>query len=368
MRILIIIFISFLWFFLVLYWNINYAYPNIKKQIRERIESKWEIPSKDYIVFSSSWYHNIITHWHYLESIQYIAIEAFRWGYEKYYYNWIDVITDINKSIPPYYVFAAQALSFWWWDDWYEYRKNILEKWMKNTCNENLFDEVEKNTPSKNFENPLNPCLDYNIPFELWYHYSFIDEDRNKSYKYYNITASHSDVPRWIPTLALWVIWWSRENAFIQANSIIAYSYVYDAPQCHRLSNNIKNVLDSLYSRNINKEDLEYIHNMLVDNWINIWTTKDFFENASNDNKNLFEEKLCLDNIQRVGRSINIAYLYESIEEPIEKSYLQEYYDKWLINYIPIDLLDIDWSRGLKYYYEDWYWDIVSPLDEQEKE
>jgi len=345
----IIIFLLFI-FVLFSFWEINKLNYIKHNQIRESLVTHPEwLPTKEFAENTSFWYKNLKADIYRLETIQYIWWNAVSSQYKKYLYKILDLITELNPYFEhPYKIWMLLLPDY---NERYEkltkdkQNENIIQaeklwlKWIKNFCNSEKIELIKNQDDLRKIwteEAYKNPCgKNYEIPYYLAFVYYYYLHDPINSSLYYKIASAHTDSLEWAKVLAAimqWK-WWNREKAYFMFLNIWKTLDKSDDKICLTYVTELEKLWANLFA---NKIVLDW---QILDT---IAKTRDqFLWKQDEKTKNLDNE--CSNYTKKATRELNLYYIEKANEKyKLDNSWISAQnakilFDKWYINYLPVD-------------------------------
>lgn len=337
------ILISFISFFKIN--EINYKkHREIKRVLVSHPEN---LPKKELAIATSFWFKNLRANMYWLQTIQYIWWNAFHSEYKKYLYKITDLVTELNPRFENPYVIAMLLLPDYnpRYEDINEEQRIIHEneaieiwiKWLKNFCDLskiNLIDNENDLSIIWNDEGLKNPCYSYKVPYFLAYNYFFHKNDPINAAKYYKVTSSIESSPSWAKDMAavmLWK-WWDREKSFFMFLNLANFL-------------NEENEICDFFIEELDKIwKWVFIENKISLSWKILKTIEDLRYNflGNNDEESVLNWQ-CINYVNKSTRELNLYYIEEANNkhksdfEWTNAKTTQELFEKWYIDYIPLD-------------------------------
>jgi hypothetical protein len=152
--------------------------------------------------------------------------------------------------------------------------------------------------------------------------------------------------------------WWNREKSYFMFLNI-AKSIESEDEVCN------------LFSSNLEKVWIEVFNNKSVElNWTilkNIWNTRDeiFWKFNEENEEELLSDTTCWNYLNKAIRELNLEYIENADEKYLNEKWThsknaKELFDKWYIDYIPLDYQQYDdYSIIYEYNSETWFYDYI---------
>lgn len=372
----ILFFIILLMIILFLFYKINNLNYIKHTQIRFNIvrHPEW-VANKDFAKYTSFWFKNLRADLYWLEIVQYIWSNAISSEYKKYLYKMLDLITELNPYFEhPYLIWELLLPSY---NERYEKLSKeeqenytnqailIWEKWIKNFCDLEKIKKIENEEnlyKILNEDQYKNPCKSFNIPYYLAYIHYFYKNDPETSAKYYKITSANEAAPEWVKIMAAimeWK-WWNREKSFFMFLNI-AMMIEKDDKVCNYFSSELQRIWTWIFNWQISL------------NWSiikNIETIrKESFGKYEDDD---ISDTKCENYANKATRELNLYYVelwnqkFKNDNNWKSATDSKELFEKWYIDYNPIDFQQYDdyWIM-YKYNKDIWRFDYeMSNYDE----
>ena len=362
----------FLWIIITLigFYNISdYNYTKIKEAKNFVVNHPELLPKKDLAKITSFGFSNLRADIYWLEAIQYVWWNAISSSYKKYLYAMLDLITDLNpyfekpyiiwQLLLPSYNFRYENLSDeeqknhqkQWYDLWI--------KWINNFCDqdkiEKILNQQDLNKIWTNIEYK-NPCKSSSISFNQWFLCYYYLKDYMWASDFYKIASAWDDSLAWAKIMAAITRWkaWSREASILMFLTLAQSDSQID-DICYNISQELTNLTYNIFNLwvEINSEILKNIQE--VSNILFEWYDLDDVDNIIKNN--------CTNNIAKVGREFNLYFLDEANKKFYNQNWyfssnIEELYEKWFIDYIPIDYQQYD-EYWIIYFFNDdtWFFD-----------
>jgi len=358
--------LSFFWvlilialFGAIFYHINNLNYIKIKEIKLKTVNHPEFLPTSNFAKITAFGFKNTKADVYWLETIQYIWSNAISSVYKKYLYKMIDLITDLNPYfVHPYkigmlllpdYNARYENLTDKQQDNYIKQAEKIWLKWIKNFCDENKIKLIEKEDNLQKIwteDKYKNPCKNYEIPYYLAFIYYFYEHNPEKASLYYKIASANEDSIAWAKMLAAIMKWkgWDREKAFLMFLNMWKSLDNTEDKTCSWFASLLQDkVAYSIFRQN----KLDY--NLLK--FVNNSREKLFWKYK--DSKDL--DNQCSDYINKAVRELNL-YFVEQANKKYRKdtwenaSDAKELFDKWYLQFLPIDYQQYD-DYGIIYKY-----------------
>jgi len=341
--------------------NLNYIkHLEIKKNYVDHPEN---ISTKQTAINSSFWFKNLKADIYRLETIQYIWGNAIWSEYKKYLYVILDLITELNPYFQHPYIIGQLLLPSY--NERYEDLSNdeqdentqqwieLWLKWVKNFCD---MDKIELIKNEDNLQKLWtedkykNPCKDYEIPNYLAYIYYYYKHDPKSAALYYKVSSAIEDSTEWSKTMAAIMSWkwWNREKSYFMFINIAKYIKT-DDKECLDFAG----ILEKAWEKIFNEKSVELNWNIL--SGIEDSRKKLFWEFSEEKENDILSDTNCQNYINKSIRELNLEYIERAEQKFLDKEWMnsvsaQELFDKWYINYLPVDFQQYK-DYGIIYYY-----------------
>ncbi len=354
-------------FLLVLYWFYNINEKNYKIHrflLLNKVNHPEYIPDSQVAKINSFWFKQLKADIYWLETIQYIGSNAVSADYKKYLYKMINLITDLSPNFEkPYFIWELLLPDYnpryeKWTENEKNKDKNILEaekiwlKWIKNFCDLKKVELIKKEYNIKKIQTEKkykNPCKSYKIPFNLAYIYFFYKHDSKNASDFYKVTSAIDNSPQWASILAAIMQGrtWDRIKAISMfINMINPKELKKDDLKIYNIFSKMINWV--LYGKiPLNKNTLEILNNSL----------KKILAFSSDEKNSSLSWEDWKEYIRKSIRELNLYYI-----EQADKKYFKKYqkhskdarelYDKWFLDYFPIDYQQYD-DYWIAYIYDE---------------
>lgn len=351
--------------------SLNYQKHNdIKNSFIEHPEN---LPKKEVAVNTSFWFKSIKADFYRLQAIQYVWSNAIWSEYKKYLFSMIDTITELNpyfehpyvlwQLLIPSYNKRYEDLSQVEQDKNIEQWIEIWLKWIKNFCDTNKIELIKNEDNLMKIwseEKYKNACKGYDIPNYLAYIYFYYKNKPAEASQYYKIASTIENWLSWSKVMAAIMAWkwWNREKSYFMFLNI-AKSIESEDEVCN------------LFSSNLEKVWIEVFNNKSVElNWTilkNIWNTRDeiFWKFNEENEEELLSDTTCWNYLNKAIRELNLEYIENADEKYLNEKWThsknaKELFDKWYIDYIPLDYQQYDdYSIIYEYNSETWFYDYI---------
>lgn len=308
------------------------------------------LPTKETAKNSSFWFKNLKADIYWLETIQYIGWNALWSEYKKYLFIIIDLITDLNPYFEhPYSIWQLLLPSY---NERYEklskeeqekYKNEAVKLWLKwimNFCDPKKIELIKNEDNLQKIwteDKYKNPCSEYNIPYYLAYVYYYYKKNPSEAAIYYKITSAIEDWVSWSKIMAAIMSWkwWNREKSYFMFLNIAKFIET-DDEICLKFASDLEQVWAEIF---INKNiDLNW---KILKN-IESTRSKIFWEFSEEIEEEILSDTKCWNYINKAIRELNLEYI-ERANKVYEQKYWEpsynakELYDKWFMDYLPID-------------------------------
>lgn len=352
LAIIIVLLLTVFWF-----WKINELNYIKHIEIRETLVTHPDsMPTKEFAKNTSFWYKNLKADIYRLETIQYIWWNAIKSEYKKYLYKVLDLITELNPYFEsPYKIWLLLLPSY---NQRYEELSeetqdlNIKQaeelglKWIKNFCDTNKIELIKNENDLRKIwseEKYQNPCKSFTIPYYLAFVYYFYLHDPSQASNYYKISSANSDSLEWAKILAAimqWK-WWDREKAFFMFLNISKTLDNENDKICSEYASQLETLWAQIFTKQINLD-----WNLIK----TISKTRDdvLWEFNEENEKESLSTTMCSNYVNKAIREINLYYIelankkYKEDNNWKSASNAKILYDKWYLDYIPIDFQQYD--------------------------
>ena len=360
-----ILFFVSLIFILFCFYKVNEFNYLKHKIIKENLVKHPEhLPTKEVALNTSFWFRNLKADMYWLETIQYIWGNALSSEYKRFLFAILDLVTELNPYFQDPYLIGQLLLPSYneryenmtdneqsnYVDQWIK----IWLKWIKNFCDKEkiklIKNEGDLNTIWVN-EKYKNPCKDYKIPYYLAYIYYFYKNDPLLSSQYYKIASANDNSLEWSKIMAAimqWK-WWNREKSYFMFLNMAKLS----SPD--EICINFTNKLELIW--------IDYFKKKKIDlNWElikSIWELRNqvFWEFINKeDEENPLYNTQCWSYVNKATRELNLKYIENWNEKYIQDNEWRsaaadkELFEKWYIDYLPIDFQQY-WDYWIIYKY-----------------
>ena len=328
----------------------NYAFKqDVQAQLIEHPE---RLPRAEFAELMFPWFSNITANIYWLQAIQYVGRNAVSSEYKMYFYEMMNLITELNPYFESPYVFGQLLLPSGShsnpFENFSEHEiKNhnlnahaLWHKWIENFCDierlEKIF-EQEDLWKIANDSRYANPCRSYLIPHHLAFIYFYYLKDYAQAANFYKAVTAQEDSPPWARTLAWIMQWrsWDRAVAIFMFLSLAQSSSDNDEV-CRMLSSE----LEEIYSYIRHKEiplNWDFIEQMEV-------LRDELFPIQKDGESRIFSNLECGNFLGRAIREFSLLYLeqadqlYRTNNPWVASAWTPwRLYELWFIDFIPTD-------------------------------
>ena len=353
---------------LITFFLINQENYIFRQEVQAQlVQHPDRLPKAEYAALTFPGFSNMTANIYWLQAIQYVWRNAVSSEYKMYFYEMMNLITELNPYFENPYVFGQLLLPSWSQSNPYEdfteneidnhntHARLLWHKWIENFCDsekiEKIFtqDDIWKIANDPQYS---NPCRSYLIPYHLAFIYFYYLKDYWQAANYYKVVAAQDDSPQWARTLA-WIMQW---RAWDRAVSIfmflsLAQSSSDNDEVCQILSSEIETIYTHIHHEGI-VLNWEFIEQMEI-------LREEFFPIHETQEERIFSSLECGNFLGRAIREFSLLYLEEADTlyrannpDAISAHTPERLFESWYIDFIPSDF-QRSWDFSIIYRYDE---------------
>lgn len=364
--------ILLLWLALFSFWkinNLNYIKHNqIKINLVQHPE--W-LPTKEFAKKTSFGFQNLKADIYWLETIQYIGWNAIHSEYKKYLFTILDLITELNPYFEhpykigllllPDYNERYEDLTDKQQNEYLNQTEKIWLKWIANFCDPEKIELIKNEANLVKIwtdEKYKNPCKSFDIPYYLAFVYYFNLNNPLEASNYYKIASAQSDSLEGAKIMAAIMQWkWgNREKSFFMFTNMAKSQDTTEEQICATYVSELEQVWALVFDKKI-KLDWKLLKQ------INTTRDQSIWKYDEDQEKPLLSETECSNYVRKATRELNLYYIEQANIKYKEnndwKSAINAkiLYNKWYIDYLPIDYQQYE-DYGVIYEYNEDTWNF----------
>lgn len=208
---------------LISYFHINQDNFSFRREVQAQLVQHPErLPKAEYSELMFPGFSNITANVYWLQAIQYVWRNAVSSEYKMYFFEMMNLITELNPYFESPYVLGQLLLPSWSKsnpnEDFSEIEignhntnaRSLWQKWIENFCDIDTLEKIFKQEDLSKINTDdryKNPCRSYLIPYHLAFIYFYYLKDYTQAANYYKVVTAQDDSPSWARTLA-WIMQW----------------------------------------------------------------------------------------------------------------------------------------------------------------
>lgn len=356
-----------LFFIIAIVWFFKVNSLNYLKHIEIRdnfVKHPEKLPTNTFAKNTSFWFNNLRADIYWIETIQYIGSNAVSSKYKKYLYAITDLITDLNPYFEHPYKIGLLLLPDYnpryedvTEEQQLEYVKQAEKlwlKWIKNFCDLEKVKLIENEydlTKLWSEEKYQDSCKSFDIPYFLWFVYYFHLHNPLEAAKYYKIASAQKDALEWAKVMAAVMQWkgWDREKAYFMFLNMGKTLDSSEDKVCSIYAGELEKLWAAIF---LNKAPLTAD----ILKWVAKSRDEILWEFSDDREKELFSDSECKNYIHKATRELNLYYVelanekYKQDNDWASAKDAKELFDKWYMDYLPIDFQQYE-DYGIIYKY-----------------